>query len=251
MSNIFIENTLSEFNNVTKHPEVFLRYYESITTTFLLLFIFFSDPNSIIDNIQLCLKECYDFIKNEEPQKSSNTLSELIVKNFDTEQIWQQVELQNDTLLNNSLLHIGRLTAAKDSSLWFELDQDEESEEEIEEGEEGEEEEVPEDDLNDEEPDSSESEYEDSKNEKVMSRKKKMVRSSVVDDDFFKLGEMEEFLKKEERSKPNREESDSEKESIDLFDPDMDEDEDDEDAVNPKYGDFFGNAENEEVCMEL
>lgn len=84
------------------------------------------------------------------------------------------------------------------------------------------------------------------KNKNVRKRPKK---SSVVDDKFFKLEELDDYLTKEEKKEsnndPNSEESDeSDNESVDLFNDDsgMEEDDDDE-AKMVKYAGFFDSPE--------
>lgn len=63
----------------------------------------------------------------------------------------------------------------------------------------------------------------------------KKAPATVVDDRFFKLSEMEEFLENEEREKPAASDTDDE-DGIDLFEEISD---DDDDAANVMFKDFF------------
>lgn len=60
------------------------------------------------------IKELYDFTKNNESQSFKNTLPELIVENFDEEQIWQELELQNSCCTINNIETVSELTVKKD-----------------------------------------------------------------------------------------------------------------------------------------
>lgn len=225
------------------------------------------------DNTKKLLKENYDFLKEQEDEKDSETLQELIVDGFDVEQIWQQIELQNRKLLDLSVINVSRLIAAKDS-LWFEVPNDEtQSLENDSSGSQGDNNEEDTDEkqnyddskgteLNLENPDS-DSDENGSNNEdngleeesiQKTSKSKNIFRKSVVDDDFFKLDEMERFLKQEESGKKKKKLDDSEESdeegSIDFFNSDLDEDSDDEDNLNPKYNDFFESNENDNQYKE-
>ncbi|CAL1546139.1 unnamed protein product [Lymnaea stagnalis] len=88
--------------------------------------------------------------------------------------------------------------------------------------------------------------------------KNKIKRTTVVDDKFFKLSDMEQFLEaedlKEERrikkeSKRN-EDSDDEAEESDDEEIDMFADEESDDELDPKYRDFFDPPDDEENVHE-
>lgn len=95
---------------------------------------------------------------------------------------------------------------------------------------------------------SEEKESEDESTEtKSNSKKKKHKKSSIVDDKFFKLQELDEYLTKEERKeKQGKDDTESDDESVDLFN-DVSEEEDGEDTEKKyiKYADFFDSPESE------
>ena len=59
------------------------------------------------------LKSVYDTAKSTESSSGTTTLPELIVKDFDEEQIWQQLELQNDYKFSNFVTDIAKLLTQK------------------------------------------------------------------------------------------------------------------------------------------
>ena len=59
------------------------------------------------------LKSVYDTAKSTESSSGTTTLPELIVKDFDEEQIWQQLELQNDYKFSNFVTDIAKLLTHK------------------------------------------------------------------------------------------------------------------------------------------
>jgi U3 small nucleolar RNA-associated protein MPP10 len=155
-------------------------------------------------------KELYDLTKgNEEKKDSGEALPELIVDHFDDEQVWQQLELQNadsyDTLMSKVSRLMAKMKAAKalklaQASSNSNLDLDEEDAE---------------DEL-------STKVLRKTKRKKEVKAAKAHIKSSVVDDKFFKLQQMEEFLLKEEAE----DKVGSDEESVDLFadDPESEDD---------------------------
>lgn len=259
------------------------------------------------------MKHLYDFLKTENAL-SSNALPELLVKNFDVEQIWQQIELQNEIILKDSVKDVGRLLVNKNKLRFNNIstlikeqtdkvenqsnneDIDESNnEEDIDESnnEEDINESINEEDINgtkigkqkrkqteesdegsSEEPvkkrnnleqyssdeDSDEEQIdldnENAEAEKNFISRKSRNRKSVVDDDFFKLDEMETFLEREEKKLDNPEqnnkleESETESDaSVDLFKDYSNNDEDDEEmkVKTAKFKDFFRADINKEL----
>lgn len=230
---------------------------------------FNSAPDKLLDSIKDLLKENYDFSKSEEKAKTANALPELITKKFDLEQIWQQVELQNSALLTESLSSVSRLVAAKDR-LWFlnlnendDKDDSDEGEEEfnaeheqdMDDAEESADSEMEQDTLDDNADITDKEEEINNKKKHLRKSEMKSTKTSVVDDEFFKLDEMEQFLKNEEREKKkpkdnDDDESEEDEDSVDLFEANTEEDdvENDDDMDmkqhNPRYKDFFGSGDN-------
>lgn len=86
-----VVSLLSRFENTFDHPETYLK-----------------PPRSLEKDNITAVKEIFDFCKKDEPNGSRSLvstcpLSELLVDDFDIEQIWQEIELQN-----TPLLHLGK-----------------------------------------------------------------------------------------------------------------------------------------------
>ncbi|KAJ8872379.1 hypothetical protein PR048_025983 [Dryococelus australis] len=71
--------------------------------------------NDIAGNIKKFLKSLYDHSKNAEEAPSVSALPELIIDHFDEEQIWQQIELQNEERNNLFVRDVAHLVAGKNS----------------------------------------------------------------------------------------------------------------------------------------
>ncbi|KAL6254363.1 hypothetical protein P5V15_014411 [Pogonomyrmex californicus] len=164
-----------------------------------------------------------------------NALPELVIEGFDEEQIWQQLELQNEgeiahflnkisiVLSENKKLVIP-VSSKKPESIQIVNDHSDQEDEGM----------------------SEEKEFEDVevKNNAI---KRKHKKSSIVDDKFFKLQELDEYLTKEERKeKQGKDSIESDDESLDLFnDVSEEEDEDSTEKKYIKYADFFDSPESE------
>lgn len=196
-------------------------------------------------------KILYDLHKAEEPADfKASPLDQLVVENFDEEQIWQELELQNNAVLKHFKNDIDQALSDKSLSLLGEEEEEDEySNEEEEEAdddgdshddvdEEDEEKRLPkpskkmtpeDDDYTDEDSDldfdvdALEKREKQRKNIGGKGLKTKVVPSEV-DDKFFKLSEMESFLDDMDK----REGKDTEKEDdVDYF-QDLASDEDDD-----------------------
>lgn len=185
----------------------------------------------------------------------------MIIDGFDEEQIWQQIELQNEQVIPELIADISKLLSNKQltQSLEFKDDfskkklreKNPEGEEEEDDNEE-EEEEISDEELDDnlmEENSCSESE---SVNRKINKTKKRKQEPSIVDDKFFKMQELNEYLNREDRKESkeiNKSKVNSDDESVDLFNDFSDNDDENEEEQNArlvKYADFFDSPESNE-----
>lgn len=182
-------------------------------------------------------------------------MDKLITNGMDDESIWQQIELKNEESFNLNLKNISRFLASSTEKFKLDLshlndgEDDSEAEDvEDEESEAGSEEDEDNEDLEVEQEeeggsddenavDRENSEDEDDEEDSV--RKQKKYRKSIVDDQFFKLREMEEFLLREDQREMNPgKENDFQ---VDMFESD---DTNREESL--KYADFFNDNEGEE-----
>ncbi|CAI6346729.1 unnamed protein product [Macrosiphum euphorbiae] len=213
------------------------------------------------------LKQLYDTTKSVET-KTDNTnddaLPELIVKDFDEEQIWQELELQNSARLKllattiqgftrSDLIYLNESDSEytkknlKDTKSTKEetkikkliknnaelkSDKFEDSEDSENDDEENEDEE---DDVD----------YEDEEDEdnisdlgEAESNTKKTFKKSIVDDEFFKLSEMENFLLSEEKLETSKDKPKSLGSDVDMF-QDLQSENEEEDNFGPMYQEFF------------
>ncbi|XP_029173380.1 U3 small nucleolar ribonucleoprotein protein MPP10-like [Nylanderia fulva] len=186
-------------------------------------------------------KRVYDFTK-EQSSRNTNALPELVTEGFDEEQIWQQLELQNQDEIKHFSNEISKILVSKKklvipvSSLKPELVEIENDN--FEQENEG---------ISDDK--ESEDESKEIKNN-LRKRKRdemKKKKSSIVDDKFFKLQELDEYLIKEEKKeKQDENDTESDDESVDLFnDISEEENEDNTEGKYIKYADFFDNPESE------
>ncbi|KAF2903017.1 hypothetical protein ILUMI_03186 [Ignelater luminosus] len=234
---ISLTNIIDTFQKVSNKPETFI-----------------SSQESFANDLRCLLKNTYDFTKTEEFKSiRSSALPELIIENFDLEQIWQQVELQNDEVLNKSVTNVSRLAVAKNRLLFEDVNKDEDTNESDNVNNEDDDESdnvnnEDEEELEMDESDEDENNVSDNE-EEPEDKSNKKLKSSIVDDEFFKLNEMNNFLLSEEKklNKPTKKmDTDSEsEESVDMFEAGSEHEEDDDfegnDKLNnPRYKDFFG-----------
>ncbi|KAL3288058.1 hypothetical protein HHI36_002509 [Cryptolaemus montrouzieri] len=231
----------------------------------------FQTNENLSSQIKCNLKNIYDYSKKQEIKLTkSSTLPELIIHNFDNEQIWQQIELQNECILENAISRVGSLLSKKGNLRFHGLvnqrnkegknesllvDEHGETLEEIEkECQELDSESEEDEDENQDSSELEEMEVEESseqKNENLgLKSSKKLGRNSIVDDEFFKLHEMEEFLNSEEKkvndsgNEQDMEDTDESEESVDLFAEDSEDSEDGKVRL-AKYKEFFVSKEEE------
>uniref|UniRef100_A0A4W3IAS6 U3 small nucleolar ribonucleoprotein protein MPP10 n=1 Tax=Callorhinchus milii TaxID=7868 RepID=A0A4W3IAS6_CALMI len=210
-------------------------------------------------------KTLYDFQKaQEEAGAAGSPLKELVIEHFDEEQIWQELELQNNSVLNyfrKAVAVVGR-----DTTIRLISEKEKPAEEKLEpkgsvedEGEKNEEEQLNKNENKTESGTSEEFSAEDSdldfdidelqKQTKVPQRKsQKNAPESAVDDTFFKLSEMEAFLEKVEKEDGKKRKD--EEDEINYFE-DIPSDEDEvkksktnsKSSRNLKYKHFFDPVE--------
>ncbi|SPP85910.1 U3 small nucleolar ribonucleoprotein protein MPP10 [Drosophila guanche] len=228
-ANVFKE-IADNFEQLTKNPERFLK----------------PQPDQI-SAIEQLIQQTYSVSISGDVENKKDLLPELVLEHMDEEQIWQQLEIRNELVFPQLLEKTAKLMAMKEKHLGIELDDDEEEDEQLaaESDEDEPAQEAPDSDF-----DVSGSDAEDlpkkSKPKSVSQTKKsgKRVRSSVVDDTFFKLDEMKEFLEQEDAKEMRKQKSkNSVEEDADAIDYYADDfgvgDEEDEDDVNVNYADFF------------
>nr|XP_020462544.1 U3 small nucleolar ribonucleoprotein protein MPP10 [Monopterus albus] len=244
----------------TAQPEKFLSLQDGVAADFTSL-----------------TKTLYDLHKAQEPADyKGSPLLQLVVENFDEEQIWQELELQNNAVLKHFKNAIDE--ALSDETLTVLVKEEENGDDEVEEEEE-EAEESPRqskemaveaeggaEDYTDEDSDVDfdvDALEKREKQKRVIGRKgsKTKVVPSEVDDKFFKLTEMELFLDNMDKREV---EEDEDEDGIDYF-QDLPSDVDDDldldqimsakrlkkniakSSRNLKYKDFFDAVDGEQV----
>ena len=174
----------------------------------------------------------------------SGTLPELYTDGFDEEQIWQQLELHNEPAFNRLMKDVARLLSFKGPKLSFQqvtAKTVEPEDDTVPEEDEMNDEESINSELSDKLPSDSEEEGESDsdgdwadlkldeykvledggKGNSSREQPKRNYAKTEVDDQFFKVREMEEFLEKEEKVKPAKsgddDEDDEDEDEIDFF----------------------------------
>nr|XP_056722113.1 U3 small nucleolar ribonucleoprotein protein MPP10 isoform X2 [Euleptes europaea] len=246
---------------------------------------FLSTQEGLAADLNLLTKTLYDFHKALGPETvPGSPLKELVIDNFDEEQIWQQLELQNNAVLSYFKAAVARNVAEEDLCLLPEpeeednLTDDNEQETDDEVQMEG----LDSDPLEEEESDHEEKrsqlgarvdptfsdedsdiDFDIDKLERQTRPSKTAVKrtgeKSVVDDRFFRLAEMEAVLGAVEKKESQEKDSDDDDgEEIDYFEDVLSEDDDDEEDVefgkatmklpksarDLKYRDYFDPVDN-------
>ncbi|KAJ6664234.1 hypothetical protein lerEdw1_008453 [Lerista edwardsae] len=218
---------------------------------------FLSVQDGLAADFSSLTKTLYDFHKALEADVlSGSPLKELVIENFDEEQIWQQLELQNSTVLRYFKKAVSRnVEVVEDFCLLPDAEED------VSAAEDSEKQTDPEDQMEEEpgfDSDNSEKENEseeigsrlkakkghafsddesdmdfdidklEKQTQKSKATMKKTGEKSIVDDRFFKLAEMEAILDSVEK-KENRDKEEDEDEGIDYFEDVLSEDDDEDD----------------------
>lgn len=230
-----MEKIIDKFNVFTEKPVKFLTV-----------------QNDLKDDIKNLVKSLYDYTKvheKSEKKQKKGALPELIVQDFDEEQIWQEIELQNNECWDELVSEVANCMTIKDDlkfPVTLAKDQVDEDQDEIDVGEsppvsqkkvKGLQQNKKQVDMG--------TKPKTFKNKKDKSKPK--VKPSIVDDKFFKLQEMEQFLLKEEKNDSKKVPEDSDEESIDLFEEiySEGEEEEGEGARDVKYSAFFDEGDQE------
>ncbi|XP_026474629.1 U3 small nucleolar ribonucleoprotein protein MPP10 isoform X2 [Ctenocephalides felis] len=239
-----LSSILSAFKSLTKKPELYLSVQEDNALKF-----------------KTELKKLYDHTKSSDKSNhNSQALQRMIIDKFDEEQIWQQLELQNNSTWNGFLANISRLCFNKQHLLFCNYDRISDDSDDDDENDE-----YKHKDVGDEMSDVVNiGNIEDSCDENLLeifgkynSKAKclnseairKPYKSSIVDDKFFKFCELQQFLNEEDCKNMNgmqekfHRDGDSDN-SIDLFE-DLDANlfSDDENVYNENYSDDETNRE--------
>lgn len=215
----------------------------------ILSFCLISLQDGVAADFTTLTKTLYDLHKVEEPSHyKGSTLDELVVENFDEEQIWQELELQNCAVLTHFKKAIG--TALSDNSLTLLVEEEESAEENVEEDEiksdcgvdsgNGErrsrDSKVMAPELEDEAGDYTEEDsdldfdvdalekQEKQKKHALQPKHKAKVVPSEVDDRFFKLSEMEVFLDDMDKREGKEDENEDDIDYFQDLPSDMDDD---------------------------
>uniref|UniRef100_A0A8C6A606 U3 small nucleolar ribonucleoprotein protein MPP10 n=1 Tax=Marmota marmota marmota TaxID=9994 RepID=A0A8C6A606_MARMA len=239
-----LERCLREVGKATSQPERFLTIQDGLASNFTSLTKVLYDFNKILENGRIL----------------GSPLQKLVINNFDDEQIWQQLELQNEPVLQYFQKAVSETIKNEDITLLpknIEQDCEEngsEMEADNQENLEDLEEEEEVSDVGDNDPKAGEKPKNSSKfdqrkssvfsdedsdldfdiskleqQSKVQNKQPEKSREkSIVDDKFFKLSEMETFLENIEKEEQKKDEE--EKEDIDFFE-DIDSDEEDEEEL--------------------
>ncbi|KAH8266686.1 hypothetical protein KR018_010381 [Drosophila ironensis] len=231
-ANVFKEIE-STFEQLTEHPERFLK----------------PQPEQI-PAIEQLIQQTYAVSLSGDVASKGDLLPELVLEQMDEEQVWQQLEMRNDPVLEQLIQQTGQMMAIRDQHLGIELDDGEEQEEE----EAQEEEELQEEDDLEDGSDVSDEDAAPKAKQPAKGKPSKRLRKSIVDDTFFKLEEMNQFLEQEDAKEMQRQGNKRRVEradDIDHFAEDFglgEEDEEDEEEGNVNYADFFD--EDEELEQE-
>ncbi|KAI0233637.1 U3 small nucleolar ribonucleoprotein MPP10 [Lamellibrachia satsuma] len=148
-NDVNVVRVLTAFSSCTSKPENFIEVQDKLAT-----------------QLETVTKQLYDATKIlEDDTAVGDALPELIVDNFDNEQMWQEIELQNDPTITALLTSVSRAVASKNLTFAAARHKEKIQEEEIE-GEEDEENE--DDDIGDLRLDQNSSDDDESEEEKEM-----------------------------------------------------------------------------------
>ncbi|XP_070506168.1 U3 small nucleolar ribonucleoprotein protein MPP10 [Chironomus tepperi] len=234
-----ISSAIETFKSITKHPESFLKQQNEKAKKI---------QQEMLENIYTC---CRDLQKGQKRK----ALPKLITNGMDVESIWQQLEIQNEENFQLNIKDVSKFLAVNSDKFKINLgdmsDDDEENGSNEEQDDESDENEQASDNELDEQEEENNSELDeqeedddselDEENTEQVSKKKFKGKKSIVDDEFFKLSEMEHFLKDQESRDMNK--GAPNEEDIDYFAEDNDEINLEESL---RYSDFFDHDDDPE-----
>lgn len=188
------------------------------------------------------LESIYTCCRDLQKDQKRKALPKLITNGMDVESVWQQLEIQNEENFQLNLKDVSKFLAVNSDKFKLHFgnmssDEDENGSNEEQDPESDENEQESENELDEEEYDNNDEEEDselDENNTEQVSRMKFKGKKSIVDDEFFKLSEMEHFLKDQESRDMNK--GATSEEDIDYFAEDNDEINLEESL---RYSDFF------------
>ncbi|EDW57639.1 U3 small nucleolar ribonucleoprotein protein MPP10 [Drosophila virilis] len=217
------------FEQLVRHPD---RYLKPQTES--------------IEAVYQLIQQTYSVCIGSNVDSNQDYPSKLVLEDMDDEQIWQQLEMRNNSVLGHLSKQTAQLMNIGEQHLGIELDDDEDPNEQTSEQESMEEKAEDEEHQSElEDSDNSDKEKSTTKSNQIKAKRSKKGRSSVVDDTFFKLDEMKQFLEQEdakEMRKHKNNNSVDETDEINHFAEDfgvLEDSDDDEDGANATFGDFF------------
>ncbi|XP_064539103.1 U3 small nucleolar ribonucleoprotein protein MPP10 [Drosophila montana] len=217
------------FEQLLKHPDRYLK----------------PQPESIEAIYQL-IQQTYSVCIKSHVDSDQDFPSKLVLEDMDDEQIWQQLEMRNNFVLGRLSKQTAQLIDIGEQQLGIELDDDEDPNEQTSEQESMEEKAEDEEDQSElEDSDNIDKQKSTVKSSQIKAKRSKKGRNSVVDDTFFKLDEMKQFLEQEDAKEMRKHKNNNpvdESETINHFAEDfgvLEDSDDDENGANANFGDFF------------
>ncbi|XP_063699171.1 U3 small nucleolar ribonucleoprotein protein MPP10 [Culicoides brevitarsis] len=201
--------------------------------------------NEKAEKLKETVKQLYDFGRTVqvESENKSSALNELIIDQMDEEQIWQQMEINNEEFLSNCLSLTSNLLSINQLKLDLPYEKVEEEEEPTNGHAESENEDFEQEEVE-----------EKVKKSKKKTKKAGKKKSSIVDDKFFNLSEMEAFLEQEDKKemrKGKKVPDEDDESEIDYFeDPGETDDSEAEKEENLKYSEYFDQSEDDDEDSE-
>lgn len=191
--------------------------------------VFINQDESASLQLLQCTKALFQFIKeNEVDTTKLSPLNELLIDDLSHEQIWQQLQLQNQPLLKILTRNLKQLSADQNWKLipaGHDQNQDRlESQDNVDSNDSSQDDDIDDDIDASNKPKKVQFDLDtiDRDTAKTNNKVRKMAKNPIIDDKFFKLAEMNQFLLMEEQKMQNQTKSDSLKHNDDQDDDDDD-----------------------------